>query len=277
MNRPQTRSMRGRLLSGNDLPPIRRRSTKLNDRDTRSVPDRPHSEDHLPTIRRQKAAQIPIQPFRLLDLPIELRLQIYGYVLDPPIIAYPVRSGPPGERLSIHRRPDRGTALLRANHQIHDEATPLIYRTPEFRFSDGPNLCGWLDSRHGKLSTIRNVKVFLIWEVPAYPNPFIHGDWVQTLQLLNQECPNLQRLTLEWNDIGGKSLNPTSRQLLADMLLESGIRNLRELTLRIYTLVIGMNGDTRSAQLARTDDLRRRLAPMLRVSRDDSTAVLMVL
>ncbi|KAI9755313.1 MAG: hypothetical protein M1835_000831 [Candelina submexicana] len=139
MNRPQTRSMRGRLLSGDNLPPIRRRSTKLNHRNNSSIPGRLTQGDHLPTIRQREAAQIPTQPFRLLDLPTELRLQIYGYVLDPPIFAHPERPDLPEHRLCIRRRPNRGTAILRANHQIHDEARPLIYRTPEFLFSQEPH------------------------------------------------------------------------------------------------------------------------------------------
>lgn len=60
-----------------------------------------------------------------LELPVELRCRIYGYLL-------PEKDIPPRFcRCPVHRR-DVCAAILRVNKQIHDEATRLLYCTSVF-------------------------------------------------------------------------------------------------------------------------------------------------
>lgn len=71
----------------------------------------------------------------LLKIPIEMRLRIYGYLLpDRPI---PARYG--NSRCLTSGGGLVYTALLRVNHQIHDEAVHLLYAASAFTIELGTN------------------------------------------------------------------------------------------------------------------------------------------
>jgi hypothetical protein len=76
----------------------------------------------------------------LLKIPIEMRLRIYGYLLpDKPI---PARYG--NSRCLTSGGGLVYTALLRVNHQIHDEAVHLLYAPRSFTIelgTDGLVMC----------------------------------------------------------------------------------------------------------------------------------------
>ncbi|KAH0394185.1 hypothetical protein KCU89_g11629, partial [Aureobasidium melanogenum] len=66
-----------------------------------------------------------LRPFRLMDLPAEIRLRIYSMAFD---------GGKTGD-LDVQRRADVAEpALLQTSRQIRDEATPVFYGTAYFRF-----------------------------------------------------------------------------------------------------------------------------------------------
>ncbi|KAI4726594.1 hypothetical protein E4T49_05626 [Aureobasidium sp. EXF-10728] len=67
----------------------------------------------------------PPRSFRLMDLPVELRLRIYGMAFD---------GGRTGN-LDVRRRRDVAEpALLQTSRKIRAEGTPVFYSTPYFRF-----------------------------------------------------------------------------------------------------------------------------------------------
>ncbi|KAH0342796.1 hypothetical protein KCU81_g5430, partial [Aureobasidium melanogenum] len=65
------------------------------------------------------------RPFRLMHLPVEVRLRIYGMAFD---------GGRTGDLDASSRADIAEPALLRTSHQIRDEATAVFYGTPYFRF-----------------------------------------------------------------------------------------------------------------------------------------------
>jgi hypothetical protein len=70
-----------------------------------------------------------------LELPVELRCRIYGYLL--PDTNIPARFC----KCPVHRR-DVYTAILRVNQQINEEATRLLYRTGVFTIEASEGLLG---------------------------------------------------------------------------------------------------------------------------------------
>lgn len=67
----------------------------------------------------------PPRPFRLMDLPAEIRLRIYGMAFD---------GGRTGDLEVLDRAAMTEPALLQTSCQIRDEATPIFYGTAYFRF-----------------------------------------------------------------------------------------------------------------------------------------------
>ncbi|KAH0281518.1 hypothetical protein KCU91_g170, partial [Aureobasidium melanogenum] len=65
------------------------------------------------------------RPFRLMHLPVEVRLRIYGMAFD---------GGRTGDLDASSRADIAEPALLRTSRQIRDEATAVFYGTPYFRF-----------------------------------------------------------------------------------------------------------------------------------------------
>ncbi|KAH0343791.1 hypothetical protein KCU83_g8622, partial [Aureobasidium melanogenum] len=67
----------------------------------------------------------PPRPFRLMDLPVEARLRVYGMAFD---------GGRTGDLDASSRADVAEPALLRTSRQIRDEATSVFYGTAYFRF-----------------------------------------------------------------------------------------------------------------------------------------------
>ncbi|KAG9558909.1 hypothetical protein KCU71_g9913, partial [Aureobasidium melanogenum] len=67
----------------------------------------------------------PPRPFRLMDLPVEVRLRVYGMAFD---------GGRTGDLDASSRADVAEPALLRTSRQIRDEATSVFYGTAYFRF-----------------------------------------------------------------------------------------------------------------------------------------------
>lgn len=121
----------------------------------------------------------PPQAFRyLLDLPIELRQQIYTFYLDSLPLTYP----------------DLFPSLLLASHQLHEEASVtwrLSWPTVHFKFGGIRHLLRFLTRiKHPTLCKLRHVSVinlpldlspdssnlFNIWfDPPESPKPFANG------------------------------------------------------------------------------------------------------
>ena len=231
MERRQTRSMTGALISGDSLPtrqaPLRWRSSRPN---------------HQLRGRDVARPEEPIQPFRLLDLPAELRLQVFGYALSPSVIVDPVpencRCCPPKKK-----KHTIDVALLHTNRQIYQEGVPLLYHVPIFEFSTPIKMYDWLTTRqydnHFKphpdwWMTIKNVKLILRFEPPnETQKAVVFSDWAAQLAVLNRRNPGLQTLTLQWRDPAGHgyAADPEMRRTMADLILASGIRDLRQLTM----------------------------------------------
>ena len=65
----------------------------------------------------------PIQPFRLFDLPGELRLAIYEFALAPTGTLH--LTSTPSKRFAVEPAPN--LSLLTTNHQVHCEAAAILY------------------------------------------------------------------------------------------------------------------------------------------------------
>lgn len=97
---------------------------------------------------RKFAQNYPLKPFRLLDLPSEVRNQVYRdiLVLDQPIELAPKSTGKHNSRAhDVHMKRFKHVImprlhLLSTNRAVHAEATSVFYGENEFRFS---NIEGW--------------------------------------------------------------------------------------------------------------------------------------
>jgi hypothetical protein len=73
----------------------------------------------------------------LLSLPKELRLQIFSELLvDPEPIVFVANWGRRSRPLIRYKKDGLCPAILRLNKQTHSEASPLLYASNRFRFSD---------------------------------------------------------------------------------------------------------------------------------------------
>lgn len=109
--------------------------------------------------------------FRFLDLPPEIRNEIYGHMLTFPGATYPSDSTPTSvaslykykpqaERDSIPI-PHSALDILRVNRQVHDEAHKIFYSQNDLVFSRPVHLQDFMLSLgDGRLDTIRKVTLF---------------------------------------------------------------------------------------------------------------------
>lgn len=92
-------------------------------------------EDFRPESQRQ-AEKKPRKPFRFLDLPSEIRIRIYSFVLFSPRPRKTVRSsgsvGASSKNKPLAPITDR-IALFLVSRQLHDEATHVFYSSQTFR------------------------------------------------------------------------------------------------------------------------------------------------
>ena len=85
-------------------------------------------------------------PFRLLDLPDRVRLQVYGYIMTTPNDAI-LRL--PSEMRNIQRSGNPpvnifpGTAILRICNKVYSEAAPIFYTNNRFHYETDMSLRSW--------------------------------------------------------------------------------------------------------------------------------------
>lgn len=105
----------------------------------------PHGFQLCPRHRKELSACY------FLAVPIEIRCRIYRLLLPDTVI-------PPRFRTTRSLTSHRGlvyTAILRLSHQIHEEATSLLYSTNEFAISvseDGVSMC---NKQYSRLQHVR--------------------------------------------------------------------------------------------------------------------------
>ena len=134
----------------------------------------------------EPAEQTTGQYFRILDLPIELRKMIYNFVIEegeiidistwkPTNQPYrPVRSvfwqRDQTRKRNKTSRVNRSTgkwigtppdemALMRVNHEFHQEAVTLLYSVPIFTFQDWGGLAVFLDTVGSMRKHLRQIKL----------------------------------------------------------------------------------------------------------------------
>ncbi|KAI1077837.1 hypothetical protein F5B20DRAFT_592581 [Whalleya microplaca] len=144
---------------------------------------------------------------RLLTLPIEVRLQIYGYIVDSPK-SYERGKSPGSSAFFV--------GLLCVCRQIHAEVTPLIYKTITI---DRP-LDHWSQFLHQigphNVSMIRNLTIY-------YPS-FEPSESLQVLQSLTRQNNNIQTLKVE---VEGSEIDQPLNMILLDLKFLSYISRLR--------------------------------------------------
>ena len=133
----------------------------------------------------------------LLSLPLELRLQIYGYIFppEPQVIPY---------LKSSWKKHSLAPSILRTCKQIHDEALPILYSKNTFLISDPELVLRWLISI-GRLNIklLRNIR---IWVDPVYSTEntlFTSAknstSWYKVLDRLAREATGLQHVEIYWD------------------------------------------------------------------------------
>lgn len=145
--------------------------------------------DALSRVRDSLASSSPStdQPCFLLDLPVELRIKIYSYIVISRLDcrSHPRLWRPLGVDGGIHRIGyfDRGTVipLLLTSHQVHDEAAAVLYGEITFAFhisglAEGP--IAFLERLHPKyIRLLRRVYIQTGYHVDPYgfrPEPAVH-------------------------------------------------------------------------------------------------------
>ncbi len=165
------------------------------------------------------------KPFPYARLPPEQREQVLAHTslsLAKRCIWGPMTCHPPMKHKNC--RPiinDMG--LLYARRLTYNEGAATLYRN-WFGF-EATGLMAWLKARRGFLMKPLNVALDMYFSPPTGP-----CDWFKSLVLLHQECPDLEGLDLMWYP-GFSLLWPSHQEKFVDRILESGIRNLRELHL----------------------------------------------
>lgn len=133
----------------------------------------------------------------LLSIPAEIRNKIYGYVLIPLGCFINLR-GTEDAKIWKCTHPIH-TALLRTSHQIHQEASTLVYREAGFRitwFDYKPSNVGEYFPSNVPFKLVQNLEIaFLISNV----GPISHRGIHRFLKaLIGQQC-SFNRLTLIYN------------------------------------------------------------------------------
>ena len=154
----------------------------------------PSKKLHLPTFRyhpkNSKNLRTPKKPFRLLDLPREVRNRIYTFALG--------GGSPSGkERLPTHtisiRRdcffnPRCTRSLVVVNRQIYEEALPLLYNSKIFKFMDVECVWGWLGLRSARArEAVQHIQLMLGIETTGFAPSLARRRRGRTLEISPQQ------------------------------------------------------------------------------------------
>lgn len=146
-----------------------------------------------------------------LDLPVEIRLRIYTYIL---ILAEPIifvaDYGPSSPPLFRYRRDGLCPALLRVNRKIYHEAVPLLYSQNRFQFPDVLTLTPpatdfayfspFLRQVGSQANLIKHIRMNFP-DINCYRARFksLHEAHVNGLELIRDTCTHLRTLELSLN------------------------------------------------------------------------------
>ena len=173
----------------------------LKDRETwRKWPHPPLSSlsEGVPSTAYCPTSQGPSPPpspcFPILELPSEIRIQIYEYALAD--LRPKSRAGWWFSVMNGKLPPAPCPALLLANRQVAAEAIPIYFGTYDFQFSSMTILKSFLQERSlRQLASIKHITV------AAHPKldfkTFDYEDDVKAWRLLVERCTNLKELWFE--------------------------------------------------------------------------------
>ncbi|KAK5659882.1 hypothetical protein OQA88_13345 [Cercophora sp. LCS_1] len=151
----------------------------------------------------------------LLNLPTEIRLQIYAKLL---VLNRPIQLGtdqdPYHPRLWT-RTTGLSPAILRVNKQIHSEATPFLYSNNRFKFPDtstttnddsdswasteAPCFAPFVRQIKANASLLRHIRVDIKSCLPetTWATPVVLSEgWIDLLKLLKTACPHLNTVEM---------------------------------------------------------------------------------
>ncbi|KAL8964886.1 MAG: hypothetical protein Q9197_006762 [Variospora fuerteventurae] len=105
---------------------------------------------------RLRTVHLGKSPLHLLNLPAEIRLEIYSYLL-PNLPSYPTGISEPKTAHPASLRSDSKPAdpsILFTCRKIYHEATPILYRDRCFHFDIAGHLLRSVTNRHNRVSTV---------------------------------------------------------------------------------------------------------------------------
>jgi len=150
-------------------------------------PDSTQALSQIPPKKRR----VPEKPFRFLDLPSELRIEIYAYHFEGIDRVIDLDS-------DNHKRIHKKLAILRTCRTIYHEASHVFYSTNTFRifptqpgrfFKTKKPLLARLNTNQRKLITSLELRLGPGWNKPP-------RGWVVNPALGLRECVNVRRLTV---------------------------------------------------------------------------------
>ena len=160
----------------------------------------------------QSAAAIPlttlqVQPFRFKDLPTELRLKLYEYVLSSPYDVtlrsrndLEVRRNRYGERVRPSASPKiRNINILMTSKKIFTEAIPIFYNLNQFHYSilrTVPSVQGVLSHFMLHLHLMQHVSIDYMLSTYACHISEVDRLVSTRVKSINDGCPRLRTFTL---------------------------------------------------------------------------------
>jgi hypothetical protein len=196
----------------------------------------------------------PIKSSKLLDLPIEIRIEILYYALLCPILSAnsyddaakvclglsdfgtpPVVDRNPKERSCYYWGTERMTRLLRVNHQLHAEAEEVLYSSFVFCFPPDMSprsLSSFIAGRSRRsLKLIRHIELSLHlvlkerswWNPPVafqlYAFTYLLQQW-EMCKVILAELPGLKTVKLQLSSAGGpQPTTPKERGSLVNLVV----------------------------------------------------------
>ncbi|KAI0479372.1 hypothetical protein GGR56DRAFT_374731 [Xylariaceae sp. FL0804] len=194
--------------------------------------------------RKSSKSETPIgtkQKCRLLELPVEIRLEIYDLLL----VSRVNREGNPswpqpwcfigntyqkkiildGPEVGGHRTVN--PAVLQACRQIYLEAVPILYSQNVFNFNQPEFMLGFINQiGHTNMKLIRSLDMYVL-------RPLCRQNWLHLFHVLSENATGLKSLVVRWWGSGDRPLdqsysgrNIAFAQALS-MLSQTGVEKLR--------------------------------------------------